>query len=226
MRNVRVIGMFALLATLAGASVAVAQMGRAPQFQGVWNPVVGSGAVYLTESKGERGERKSEMEIAIVDKETVEGKTGYWLEYTIQDPRGGATYMKHLIIQSGKDTIVQRMIMQVPSMPQPVEMSMEMVRHSGTAADQVADVREISELVGNESVTTPAGTFQCAHWRRKDGSADVWLNDKVYPRGLVKSIGKDSNMTLVRVLTNAKTHITGTPTKYDPMEMMRQRRNP
>ena len=30
---------------------------------------------------------------------------------------------------------------------------------------------------------------------------------------------------LIRVLTNAKTHITGTPQKFDPMEMMRRRRD-
>ena len=42
---------------LAGAASASAQMGvgmRAPQFQGVWNPVVSSGGVYQVEGKNER----------------------------------------------------------------------------------------------------------------------------------------------------------------------------
>ncbi len=31
-------------------------------------------------------------------------------------------------------------------------------------------------------------------------------------------------LTLVRLITDAKTHITGTPQKFDPMEMMRRQR--
>ncbi len=31
-----------------------------------------------------------------------------------------------------------------------------------------------------------------------------------------------SILTLIRVIANAKTHITGTPLKFDPMEMMRR----
>ena len=119
MQSLRKVGFYALVFVLAGASVAVAQMGmRAPQLHGVWNPVIGSGAAYQIENKGERGENKSEIELAIVDQETVDGKTGYWLEYTIHDPHsGGAAYMKHLVLLAGKDTVVQRMIMQGPGMP-------------------------------------------------------------------------------------------------------------
>jgi hypothetical protein len=55
----------------------------------------------------------------------------------------------------------------------------------------------------------------------KDGSADSWISDKVAPWGLVKSQGKDSSMVLTKVITDAKDHITGTPKKFDPMQMMR-----
>jgi hypothetical protein len=49
------------------------------------------------------------------------------------------------------------------------------------------------ELVGNEDVTTPLGSFACKHYRRamaeggKGPVIDVWLSDKVSPTGLVKS---------------------------------------
>ncbi len=218
---------FAVILVLAAVG-ASAQMGmRTPQLQGVWNPVVGSGAAYEVESKGDRGQNKSLIELAIVDKETVDGKTGYWMEWTIQDPHaGGPVYMKHLIMATGKDTVVQRMIMQAPGLPQPMEMSMEMAHRGGRITEQAADAREKAERVGSESVTTPAGTFPCEHWRMKDGSADIWFTEKVSPWGIVKIVGKESNMTLVRVITGAKTHITGTPQKFDPMEMMRQRGKP
>ena len=44
---------------------------------------------------------------------------------------------------------------------------------------------------------------------------------KSRPWGLVKSQDKDSTMVLTKVITDAKDHITGTPKKFDPMQMMR-----
>src|SRR5574341_1236750 len=83
--------------------------------------------------------------------------------------------------------VAQRMIMQAPGMPQPIEMSTEMDRRGGRLTRQAADVREKAERVGSESITTPAGTFQCEHLQKKDGSGDVWISDKVAPWGLVKT---------------------------------------
>jgi hypothetical protein len=84
-------------------------------------------------------------------------------------------------------------------------------------------VRKGAERVGAEDVTTPAGTFSCEHYRTKDGATDVWVSDKVAPWGLVKMTGPGTSMTLVRVVTDATTKITGTPQKFDPAEMMRRR---
>jgi len=103
-------------------------------------------------------------------------------------------------------------------------MPIEMMRGGGTN-EQPADLREQAERIGTESVTTPAGTFTCEHCRMKDGSADVWVGEKIAPYGLVKMTGRDASMTLVRVISNAKTHITGTPQEFDPMEMMRRQRD-
>ena len=143
----------------------------------------------------------------------------------MQDPRsGGQAYMKQLIVLDGKQTGMKRMILQAPGQP-PMEFPMQMVNRGGQPSEQSADARDRADRVGSESVTTPAGTFTCEHWRLKDGSGDVWVSDKVAPWGLVKMTGRESNMTLVRIITGAKTHITGTPQNFDPMEMMRQRKN-
>ena len=215
---------FAVVCVLAGTVAASAQTGmgmRPPQIRGVWNPVVGLGGVYQMESKGEH---KSEMEIAVVGSETVDGKRGYWLEMAVSGPRGeGQAYLKHLIVLDGKQTQVKRMIMQAPGQP-PMEMPVGMMAR-GKPMEEPADYRDRAERVGSEAVTTPAGTFTCEHWRMKDGSADVWYSEKVAPYGLVKMTGREGNMTLIRVLTNAKTHITGTPQRFDPMEMMRRQRD-
>jgi hypothetical protein len=57
----------------------------------------------------------------------------------------------------------------------------------------------------------------------KDGSGDAWISDKVSPWSLVKTQQKAETMVLTKVTTDAKDRITGTPTKFDPMQMMRNR---
>jgi hypothetical protein len=215
---------FVMVAMLGGFAVmASAQMGmRQPQVRGVWHPVVGSGAAYQIEREGEP---KSEMTFAVVGREEVDGKPGYWLEISIKNPHSeGDMYIKRLMVLDGKQTQVKRTIMQMPGQP-PMEMPMDMMQQRGRTTEQPSDIRDQAERVGSESVTTPAGTFPCDHWRLKDGSSDVWITDKVTPYGFVKTTGRESTMTLVRLITDAKSHITGTPQKLNPMEMMRRQRD-
>ena len=37
------------------------------------------------------------------------------------------------------------------------------------------DLRADAQRVGAESVTTPAGTFDCERYKAKDGSWEAWL---------------------------------------------------
>lgn len=197
---------------------AVAQMGMRggpPQFRGIWNPVVGSGAAYEVQSKDGQ---KSNMEIAIVGKESVAGKDGYWFEITMANPRmNGSMVMKSLTVTDGDNVVVSRMIMQMPG-SEPMEMPTQMTQMHHQP--QAADIRKDAEDVGPESVTTPAGTFACEHYRMKDGSGDSWVSQKAAPYGLVKFQGKDSSMVLTKVITDAKDKITGTPQPFNPMGMM------
>ncbi len=95
-------------------------------------------------------------------------------------------------------------------------MGMMASRGGGATAALKADVHNGAEVVGTESVTTPAGTFDCEHLRTKEGS-DVWIAPKTGPWGLVKSTSKDSSMVLVKVITDAKSHVVGTPQSMDSM---------
>lgn len=219
----------AMALALCFAAVAGAQMGggppgggqrgggmmMSPSLHGVWNPVVGAGAAYsIQHADG----TTSEMEIAIVGKESVNGKDGYWMEISI--PRGDAQMvLKSLLVLDGANTTTVRMIMQPPG-HDPMEMPSEMMQRRGP---QPADVRSDSEDVGSESVTTPAGTFKTEHFRRKDGTGDVWVAKEVPPWGLIKTTSKDTSLTLVRVITDAKDKITGTPKPFNPMEMQQRR---
>jgi len=206
-----------------GAGAQMGGMMRPPSIQGVWSPVVGTGAAYEIQDK----KQKQTMELAIVAKETVNGKDAYWLEYSIPDPKsGGMMYMKMLIAQDQNNVITERMVFQVPGQPQPMEMTMQLRASGGPKKNQAADFRQKAERVGTETITVPAGTFVCEHYRMTEGDGDIWFSPKVSPWGMVKFTGKESSLVLLKTITDAKDHITGTPVKFDPMEMMRQRQKP
>jgi hypothetical protein len=200
-----------LMAMTAAGAHAQMHMNVAPPMRGILNPVVGSGGQYeITTPKG----TKMVMEMAIVGKESVDGKDAYWFENSMSNIPMGEMVTKALTVVDGQQTYVSRMIMQMPNRP-PMEMPAQMLQMHGQKRS--ADVRNEAEDVGSESVTTPAGTFTTEHYKMKDGSGDVWVAEKAGPYGLVKFQGKDTTMLLTKVITDGKDKITGTPQPFNPM---------
>jgi hypothetical protein len=203
-----------VLVAMAVGGAANAQMGMRmapPSFHGTWNPVVGKGALYeMTVSDG----GKKTIEIAIVGKEA----DGYWLQMAIQGPdMNGELVMKNLAVVTQGDVLFSKMIMQMPGRP-PMEMTQMMQRNR---PNPHADIRGDGEDLGSETITVPAGTFACEHYRTKDGG-EVWVGKDVPPWGMVKYQGKDSTMVLTKVLSDVKDKIVGTPQPFNPMNMMQQ----
>ena len=128
-------------------------------------------------------------------------------------------YLKNLTARQGDDIVIQRSIAQMPGRP-PMDLSSMMSMKAMQSEKSKADFRTNAQNIGTESVTTPAGTFSCEHWRDTKDGTDVWLSDKVVPWRLVKMTGTNNSMTLVHVITDAKSHITGTPMSMQ--EMMQQ----
>ncbi|HEY0704341.1 MAG TPA: hypothetical protein VGD60_16330 [Candidatus Acidoferrales bacterium] len=211
-RSVR-FGMLVAMLALLPAAASAQMFGRssAPSWRGVWNPVVGTGGTYeITKKDG----TKTSMDMAIVGKETVNGKDGYWFEITIADAKmGGEMIIKSLTVRDDQDMVSQKVIMQFPGRP-PMEMPDRMTQ--ARQEKQPADIRQLAEEVGPETVTTPAGTFTTTHYKMKDGSGDVWVADHAGPYGMVKFVGKDSSMVLTKVDTDVKDKITGTPQPFSP----------
>jgi hypothetical protein len=206
-----------LVVFAAGAASAQMGMGGPSQLRGVWKPVVGSGAAYEMQSSNGT---KSAMEFAIVGKDSVGGKDAAWMEMTMSNPRmGGDMVIKELVQFDASQMQTSRVIMQMPGRP-PMEMPENMTQ--ARKPTQFTDLRSNTDDVGSESVTTPAGTFACEHYRMKDGSGDAWVSDKVTPFGLVKYQGKTDSMVLTKLVTDAKDKIVGTPVPFDPMKMMQQ----
>jgi hypothetical protein len=188
-------------------------MMRPPDIAGLWNPVVGQGAAYeMTDSN-----QKRPIEITIVGKETVNGKDGYWMEFGMADPRTSQTMYAKMLLAPDEQTFLapQRMIVQVPGQPNPMEFPMNPSARRST----LSDIRNKAQKVGSESITVPAGTFTCDHWHSNDNDGDAWTSDKVGPFGLVKAVNTKSTMILVKTISDAQDHITGTPMKFDPANM-------
>ena len=201
---------------LATAALASAQgmMGmRPPTIPGQFTPVVGSGAEY--QMTGKSGE--VHWTYAVVGKESVDGADGYWLEMRTETPRGGKMIMKELMVTNAGGIEIKRMIMQPPGRP-PMEMPagmMGMGRAGAAPSTPSASNPVQGEKVGAESVTVPAGTFECDHYRSTaDGkTTDVWASTKVAPYGLVKMTSADATMVLEKVLEHETSQITGEPQK-------------
>jgi hypothetical protein len=205
----------AVLMGLALAPKSPAQMGmdlfRKPTIESAFNPVVGKGAAYQRTNK--RGPQT--MEMAVVGKESVDGKDGYWLEFTVTTEKG--PFVGKSLMTKG-DFEIHRMIMQMNGQAMELPMGMARQNQAATALN-----KEDWHSVGNESVTVPAGTFDTVHWRNDKKNSDVWVSDKVSPFGLVKETSPDSSMVLVKTMDSYADKITGPVTKFDPSSMMRQR---
>jgi hypothetical protein len=195
-------------------------MGRqAPRLLGEFKPVVGSGAQYQMTAKN----GTMSFAYVIVGQEEVEGSAGYWMEIRSENPgMPGEMVMKQLIVTGGDKPQMKRMIMQMPGRP-PMEMPMGMLGMGQRGQGAGAGDTSPGEKVGSETVTVPAGTFVCDHYRKQEprGTVDVWISSKVPPYGMVKMSSAEMTMVLEKVLSNETSHIQGEPQKMD-MQFPRQ----
>ena len=218
------------LSVLSFSPIARAQFGmdmiKKPSIGNVFHPVVGSGGVYeVTDRKGE----KTTLEMSILAKDSVDGKTAYWMEIGHVDKKTSDKMMYGKSLITFDDMQTHRAIYMMPGSDRPFEMEMHPSSHAKIKEHGNSEMGKWHS-VGTESITVPAGTFSCEHWNGvgpKGG--DVWISSKVSPMGIVKSVDRGETMVLTRVITNAKGHITGTPKKMDAKamgeQMMKQMQN-
>ena len=187
-------------------------MSSLPQMPGMSNPVVGSGAEYQMSSKG----KDMDVAWAVVGKEDVSGSPGIWIETRMQGAEmGGEMVTKMLVVTTGQDAGMKRMIMQQPGRP-PMEMSgMMMGLMKGGQPKPATGKPDYGELVGTETITVPAGTFECQHYRKQEngGPIDFWVSSQVTPYALAKMTASDVTMVLKKTLTGETSHVKGEPQK-------------
>lgn len=181
----------------------------------VWNPQLGQGSEYDITT---RNLSAMHVTLAIVGKESVDGQTGYWLEVGVNDSQAGQIYLQQLTTLSAGKLRGGKIIFQLANKP-PMEMPSGGVPAARASSESQpdSDFRSTAVRVGIESVTVPAGTFQCEHWRAKDGSGDAWLSSNVVPYSVVKATDKDGGvMLLTKTILSAKSQITAKPLPFDP----------
>ncbi len=167
-----------------------------PQFSGGWHPIVGQGSVYEVR---QGDEAPAMWEMNVVGQE--QGR--YWIEMTFDTPQGPGV-MKHLVGPDG----LKRMIMKIGSEP---AIEMPITTANGPIAK--TDVERAGTSLGREVGTTPAGTFDCEHYRVQEQgqTVEVWVSPKISPYGLVKWTAPMMSMQLIRQTSGAKSRITEAP---------------
>ena len=187
------------------------RMAQPPPMMGEFHPVVGTGAQYEVNIKGE----KSVWTYSVVGKESVQGQDAYWLEMRMEGGTANGMVMKQLLVTSAGKPEIKRMIMQTPGQA-PMEMPMTMMSMMKGKNKETSE--GMGEKVGTEPVIVPAGTHLCAHYRKSGPKAsEHWISSSVPPYGLVKMTSGDVSMVLVKTLTNESSHIDGEPQKMPCM---------
>jgi hypothetical protein len=190
---------------------------------GAIKPQVGAGAEYQLIDK--KDGHNIDMTMAVVGKETVNGNDGYWWETRMNPAGQGEVAMKMLLVVANGTSEIKRMIMQPaghPAMEMPAGMMHMDAPKVQTDASSAADSADRGQLIGTETVTVPAGTFVCQHYRKdeSDGPLDMWVSSSVNLYGMVKMTSAKADMILEKVLSNETSHIKGEPQKMPGMPKM------
>jgi len=188
---------------------------KKPNIADIFKPVVGSGGLYETQ-RTDTQKPPTQMEMTIVGKEMVDGQQGYWMEMGHQAGKTGQVMYTKMLVTN--DFQFKKLVFQQPGQP---AMEMPFSPNDQTKGHMTEEMEKWHQ-VGTESITVPAGTFSCVHWKKDGGVGDVWVSDKVTPMGMVKSINAGDTMVLLKVITGATDHITGPVTKFDPQALQRQ----
>jgi hypothetical protein len=154
------------------------------------------------------------MRYAVVGAEDREGKSLKWLELRMV----GGTKDKNMVYQMltpgnpAEMDQVQEVIFKPGDRPamKMNAMMMKMIRGQLEKNSVLGEMCEGVSLAGEESVTVPAGTFKALRYHNAKYESDTWVVPN-QPFFMVKSKGKDFEMSLASSGDGAKSSITETP---------------
>jgi hypothetical protein len=153
----------------------------------------------------------NEIRVAVLPPETRQGKPYVRMETKITES-GQVMIMQGLAPADRLDATEEVIIKQgsQPAMRLPKEM-IQVGRELAAKDPSRTTCTAGMKLVGQETVTVPAGTFAAAHFKDEQTGYDVWLSQQV-PFGMVKlRLGPDEEILLSAYGTGATSSISETP---------------
>jgi hypothetical protein len=154
------------------------------------------------------------LRYAVVGSEEREGKAMKWLEFRMVGQKKG----QHMVYQvltpgnPGEMDQAQEIVFKAGDKPAMKlnPMMMNMIRGQLDKSSVLGNVCEGVSLVGEESVTVPAGTFEALRYHNAKHGSDAWVVPD-QPFFMVKSQGKDFEMSLTSSGKGAESSITEEP---------------
>jgi hypothetical protein len=150
---------------------------------------------------------------AVVGAENRDGADMRWIEYKLMQENKDTTVFQMLVPGDPQEIgKVQEIVMKSGSRKamKVSGMMMKMVRGQMEKSSFLDNMCEGVTLVGEESVTVPAGTFKTYHFHNSKYDSDSWISPSV-PFAMVKATGKNHDIALTGTGTGATSSITETP---------------
>lgn len=154
------------------------------------------------------------MRYAVVGEENRGGTAMKWLELRMVGPKKDKNMVYQVLTAGGPAEMdAAQEIVFKPGDKQAMRMNpmmMKMIRGQLKKNSVLGNVCEGVTLAGEESVTVPAGTFKALKYHDAEHGADTWVvPDR--PFFMVKSKGRDYELSLTSSGDGAKSSITETP---------------
>jgi hypothetical protein len=158
-------------------------------------------------------------------------QAGAWAEYSMAVGAKNATTMRYSLVEKTAKSMALEIETQMP----PIVMRMDFAANGEAwklsrirmkmgngqiqevpapegGADQIIKKgATFGTLVGNETIKTAAGSFECKHWKQQtaQGEGEVWMSDKALPSGLVQTVvsALGAKITLVSTGSGATSKI-------------------
>jgi hypothetical protein len=160
------------------------------------------------------------MRYAVVGTDKRDGTEFKWIELQIAGKTPDKNLVYQMLVPGGPAELgqVQEVVLKTGTKPamKMNGMMMKMMRGQLEKSSFLSNICEGVSLVGEESVTVPAGTFKTLHFHNAKYDSDSWVSPSV-PFTMVKTTGKDHDIQLVATGDGAKSAITEKPQEMEGM---------
>jgi len=199
--------LFALL--LGAARTVFAQAGSC--IDQIRVPAVGKWAEYTVVFKQQE---PYTMRYAVIGGESRGGKALKWVEMRTAGNTKNGDIITQMLVPGAASQLgdIQEVVMKHGDKPamkidgRMLVMMREQMKNQSFLTDLCKDVT----LAGTETVTVPAGKFKSQRFHSAKAGSDSWVSSKV-PFSMIRTVGADHKMTLVRLGEGAESSITEEP---------------